>query len=246
LIHPSNLIAVASILMLGLMNLSVHVLLLGLGTEICFACLAPKNRWFQRCLDQSLKETEESAARRARELLMAEMSEGHRDELVRLDGLIKKIDESDAQRSLCIVAADDLDLHGLAASYIRLALAHKACEEALSRVEQKSQKTPIRSLEAIRQTSSERVRAVIGERLAVAHRRAAYEERLREDLEVISHQLATIADLVCLRHEETLTVGPSAEAERFRQYLDEARSAVVELAELDNGERTPIKTEACA
>src|SRR4051812_25371453 len=139
LIHPSNLIALAAVLMLGLVNPSVQIVLFGLSAEIFFLYIAPRSRRLRRVLDEGFVEAAEAARARAREALIAKMSEGHRDELKRLDGLIKKIQEDQGEREQPS-PLDHVDLRGLTASYIRLALAHKACEEALALTEQRERR----------------------------------------------------------------------------------------------------------
>jgi hypothetical protein len=247
LIHPSNVIMLAGILMLSLVHPSLEIVLLGLGAEGLFFCLAPRSPWFRRCLDEGLEEAARSAAQRARELLIAKLADGHRDEIARLDNLIKRIQESEAARAEPVSFAEELDLlRSFTASYLRLALAHKACEDALSACEQKPSRVSIRSLEAAEGGAPPRVREAIRERLAIAYQRAAHEARLREDIEVIAHQLATLVDLIHLRHQKAITLGPSAEAHRSMQALEETRSVERELSELDAKDRLPMKSIACA
>lgn len=241
LIHPFNLIALAGVLMLGLIHPSIEILLFGLGAEALFFFFAVRFQGFRRCLEEGFEEAARSAAQRDRELLIAKMSDGHRDELTRIDSLVKKIQEIELVRAEPVGFGEDLDLQSLTASYIRLALAHKACDDALSACEQKPLRGSIRALEAARATAPERVRAALQERLAIAYQRAEHETRLREDLEVIAHQLATLVDRVHLRHQKAITAGPSAEAHRSMQALEENRSAVRELSELDAKERLLMK-----
>lgn len=245
LLHPSNLIALAAVLMLGLVNPSGQIVLFGIGAELIYLFIAPRSRWIRRCLDEGYVEAAEAARLRAREALIAKMSDPHRDELKRLDGLIRRMREGAAERE-DLAPIDHVDLGGLLASYIRLALAHRACEEALALTEQRSLRASIRALEASSMSAPERVRSAIRERLAVAQERVADEARVREDLEVISHQLAMIADLVYLRHQRAITRGPASEVERFIQDLDERRSAAREIAALDAGDRLAVKSIACA
>lgn len=242
LIHPSNLIGLAGILMLGLIHPGAGILLLGLGAELFVFCLASRCQWFRRCLDEGFEEAAQAAAQRARALLINRMADGHRDELTRLDGLIKKIHDSEAARVEPIAVAEDLDLQRLAGSYIRLALAHKACEDALVLGEQKPLRVVIRSLEVAEQTATLRVRVAIRERLAIAHQRAEHEASVRENLEVISHQLAALVDLVHLRHQKALTFGPSAEAASVMQDLEATRSAEHELRDLNADDPLAMKS----
>jgi hypothetical protein len=247
LIHPANLIVLAGVLMLGLIHPSLEIALLGLGVQGFFFYLAPKSPWFRRCLDEGFEEAARSAAQRARELLIAKMADGHRDELARIDSLIRRIQESEGARADPVSFAEDLELlRGFTASYIRLALAHKACEDALAACEHRPARVSLRSLEAAQNLASPRVREAIRERLAIAYQRVEYEAHLREDTEVLAHQLATLVELVHLRHQRAITLGPSAEAYRSMQALEEIRTAARELSELDAKERLPMKSIACA
>jgi hypothetical protein len=247
LIHPSNLIALAAVLMLGLINPSGQIVLLGLGAELLFLVVAPRSQWLRRCLDEGYVEAVEAARTRAREALIAKMSESHRDELARLDDLVKTLSEGERERERGSGAAPgNVDWKGLTASYIRLSLAHKACEDALALSEQRSLRASFRALSAAAPGATPRVRAAIRERLAVAEERMADEARVREDLDVINHELATIADIIYLRHQQAVTLGPSAEAARFIQDFEATRSVERELADLTVDEGAVIQSMACA
>jgi hypothetical protein len=62
----------------------------------------------------------------------------------------------------------------------------------------------IRSLEATLAAPGERIRRVLSRRLAIAHKRVECWGKARENLELITHELATILELVQLVHEQSI------------------------------------------
>lgn len=235
-LHPYNLVALAIALLLGLVNLSGTVLLLGVGTELLFLAVAPAFPFVRRWLDTGLDEEDEARARRARDLMIAAMGELHRRELARLEGLLDRIRESPRGAAFGFRPEDRLGLGRLPASYIRLAITHRACEQALATTSPGALKDMIRSLEAAEHGTSDRMRAVIRRRLSIAYRRVECWQRTRESVEVSGHQLAAIADLIHLAYQEALAPvdarGLCDDLDRLLGELEGAEGAARELVEL--------------
>jgi hypothetical protein len=237
-IHPSNLLLLIGVMFLSLILWSGPVLLAGLGVEAAFLAVVPRCAFFRRSVDACLDEAERAAAQKAREALILQMGEAHRQELSKIEVLIGKT-FTNAQRRhglALLAAADPLGMGRLTGSYIRLAIAHRACEESLAMTNRHVLEGTIRSLEAAESASPERSRTLLRRRLSIAYRRAECWARTRDNLESIGHQLATITELVYLMHQESLapsgSAGVSAEVDRVLTEFEHGEGALRELADI--------------
>lgn len=236
-VHPSNLLLLIGVMFLSLILWNGPVLVAGLGVEGAFLCLAPRLRFFRSRIDESLDEVDRALDARVREALVAQMAEVHRQELLRIESLVSKTFSNVERRGLCSPALDErLGLTQLSTNYIRLAIAHRACEESLALTNRHLLDGTIRSLEAAESSAPDRARALVRRRLGIARRRVERWARTREDLEAIGHQLATISEIVQLVHQESLVPpdpsGVGATLDRFLAVFDENAGALREVAEL--------------
>lgn len=237
-IHPSNLLLLIGVMFLSLILWSAPVLFAGLAVEGGFLCLVPRMRFFRGRIDEVLDEADRAAAAKAREALVLQMGEAHRQELAKIEALVGKTFANVERRGGVSAGglSDPFGLAQLSTSYIRLAIAHRACEESLAMTNRHVLEGTIRSLEAAELTSPDRTKELLRRRLAIAYRRAECWSRTRENLEAIGHQLATISELVQLVHQESLAPpDPSNVGEvldRFLTEFEESTGALQELAEL--------------
>ncbi|MFT3766221.1 MAG: hypothetical protein QM820_12015 [Minicystis sp.] len=237
-IHPSNLLLLIGVMFLSLILWSAPVLVAGLGVEGAFLCLVPRMRFFRVRIDEMLDEADRAAAAKAREALILQMGEAHRQELAKIEALVGKTFSNVERRGgvTSFGLGDQFGLAQLATSYIRLAIAHKACEESLAMTNRHVLEGTIRSLEAAEVSSPERTKELLRRRLAIAYRRAECWSRTRENLEAIGHQLATITELVQLVHQESLVppdpTGVGEVLDRFLSEFEESAGTLRELSEL--------------
>jgi hypothetical protein len=101
----------------------------------------------------------------------------------------------------------------------------------------------IRALEAAEASTPAASLGLLRRRLAIAYRRAECWSRTRDGLEAIGHQLATIAELVHLMHQESLSpsgsASVSADVDRVLMELEHGEGALRELAALGVVEEPP-------
>jgi hypothetical protein len=238
-IHPSNLLMLIGVMFLSLILWNAPVLFIGLGVEGVLLCAVPRSPLFRRRVDEAMDEADRAATQKAREALVLQMGEGHRQELARIEILVGKTFANVERRAGVIPMSFDerLGLGRLTASYIRLAIAHKACEESLAMTNHHALEGTIRSLEAAEHASMERSKPLLRRRLSIAYRRAECWGRTRESLEALGHQLATIQELVHLMHQESIAPrGPSLacdEIDSFLRDFEESEVALRELADLE-------------
>ncbi len=186
-IHPSNLLLLIGVMFLSLILWSGPVLLAGLGVEAAFLVVVPRCAFFRRGVDECLDEAERAESQKAREALILQMGEGHRQELVKIEALIGKT-FANAQRRhgpLLLGAGDPRGMGRLTGSFIRLAIAHRACEESLAMTNRHALEGTIRSLEAAEASQPSSSRALLRRRLTIAYRRAECWTRTRDNLEAI-------------------------------------------------------------
>jgi hypothetical protein len=236
-IHPSNLLLLIGVMFLSLILWNAPVLLAGLGVEGLFLGVVPRTAFFRRRIDELLDEADRAVAAKAREALVLKMGEAHRQELARIEALVAKTFSNEGRHGVGVFALGERrGLAELSASYIRLAVAHKACEESLAMTNRHVLEGTIRSLEAAEGASGDRTRELLRRRLSIAYRRAECWTRTRENLEAIGHQLATIAELVQLVHQESLVppepAGVGGAIDRLLSEFEESAGALRELAEL--------------
>jgi Asp-tRNA(Asn)/Glu-tRNA(Gln) amidotransferase C subunit len=238
LTHPCNLLLIFGVLLLSFIGWSLPLLLAGLGLEIGLLAIAPWGRFLRRRVDAQLDEADRAAAAKARDALVQQMDVRHQQELGRLERLIDRTRENLDRRTCGALSArgHGLDPGRLTASYIRLAIAHRAGQESLAMTSYHELTDTIRALEAVRVASNDRMRELAERRLAIAYRRVECWCRTREGLEAIAQQLATILELVQLMHEQSLTPmdphSACAEIERFMREIEENEGTLREIAEI--------------
>ncbi len=237
-IHPSNLLLLIGMMFLSLILWSAPVLFAGLGVEVVFLAVVPRCAFFQRRIDEYLDEVDRAAAQKAREALILQMGEAHRQELAKIEALIGKT-IANAQKNhhaVPLAVCDPIGMSRLTSSYIRLAIAHRACEESLALTNRHLLEGTIRALEAAEMQAPDRARPLLRRRLSIAYRRAETWSKTRDNLEAIGHQLATISELVHLLHQESVSpAGPSSvsgEVDRILTDFEHGEGALRELADI--------------
>ena len=236
-VHPSNLLLLIGVVFLSLILWNAPVLFVGLGVEGAFLCLVPRLGFFRSRIDEMLDEADRAAATKAREALVQQMSEPHRQELSRIEALMAKaVANVERRGGVTMGLSDQVGRSDLAESYIQLAIAHRACEESLAMTNRHVLEGTLRSLEAAEASSPDRARELVRRRLSIAYRRAERWARTREDLEAIGHQLATISELVQLVHQDSLAPldagGVGDAIDRVLCDFDESCGALREVDEI--------------
>lgn len=237
-VHPSNLLLLIGVMFLSLILWSAPVLAAGAAIEGAFLALVPRMRFFRARIDEILDDVDRAALAKAREAMILQMGEAHRQELSRIEALISKAFANAERRGGlgAIQVGDPEGIAQLADSYVRLAIAHRACEESLAMTNRHALEGTIRALEAAELTSPDRTRGLLRRRLAIAYRRAECWSRTRDNLEALGHELCTIAELAQLVHQESLLPADQGSAgdvlDRCLAELEDHRGAIRELSEI--------------
>jgi hypothetical protein len=202
LVHVWHLPLVVASMSLALMCSSVAVLVVTLlPAELTLLFILPRLGPFRRWVDQRLDEVERERAARARAALLLQMGQEHRLELEQLEGVLDRV------RQLVHAppgVEDFLGLGRLTATYARLAIAYKASRDGVSSLHRQSLEHEAAALRVAGRAGPPRTRRLAQQRLTIAERRIAQWDRARDELEAIAHQLALIAEVIHLIHEQCL------------------------------------------
>lgn len=239
LLNPFNLYMALAVAAFGLITGHFMVLPLALVVELLVLAVVPRTNIFRRHVDETIREIDRATAAKARELLMLQMTDGHRQELERLEFLVDGIRENTRRHGGTVRLALDehLGLGRLTASYIQLSISYKEKTTSLAMMDRQRLLENIETLQAIDGAArSPRMRRLVQRRLSIAQRHLEHWDRTREQLEWIAHQLATITELIQFLHAQSLgaSQGPQElndEIDRFMAEFREHEGTLRELAE---------------
>jgi hypothetical protein len=237
-LNPYHVILLAGALLLCLISWSFWALLVEVGADLLVLGILPWCGFFRRRADVQLDQAERIEATRAREALIQRMGEGHRHELSRLDALVERTRDPRlrAGRDLPEIAGEGGGLDRLAYRYIRLAIAHRCCAETLAMTDYRALQATIRSLESMLPAPAPRIGRIMERRLSVARKRVEHWGHARENLELLTHELSTIVEVVQLVHERTTAPigGPRicTDVDGLLEEIDDTEGIERELAEL--------------
>ncbi|HTB76293.1 MAG TPA: hypothetical protein VK762_23760 [Polyangiaceae bacterium] len=242
LMHPWHVVVLAGATVFGVANWSLLVLLLVFaGAELMLLGVVLHLRAFRHYVDERLDQIDRGRAAEQRATLLLQMGDEHRRELLRLESIVDRIRDATTPHGTAAQIAVDECLR-LLASYVRLAIAHNVSRECLASVNRRGLEDEIRTLEAARFAQGPHTRALALRRMGIARRRADRWDRSREALDAIGHQLAMIAELVQLTHEQIAApadpIGATDEIDRVVEELDDQHSTLEELAEFLGVEET--------
>ena len=236
--NPYHLVLLVAALLFSAITWNFVSVLLTLSAEAIFLGFVPRRRFFRRLVDADLARKERLAAAKAREELVLQIASEHRQELARLDLLVQKTYENVGrqQTAVALVLDGGLDLSRLTTSYIRVAIAYKTSYDLLAMTNRPALEDTIRSLEAAQLTSGDRMRVLLQRRLSIARKRAECWGRIGHTLEVTSQQLATIAELIHLLHEQSMATSDSRrmrdEIDQFMRDIEDSEGAMREIADI--------------
>lgn len=239
LLNPFNIYMALAVAAFGLITGHFVVLPVALVLELLVLAVVPRTGVFRRHVDEGLREIERAAAAKAREALTLQMSDGHRQELERLEFLVEGIRENTRRHGGTVRLALDehLGLGRLTFIYIQLAISYREKTTSLAMMDRQRLLENIETLQAIDGVvRAPRTRRLVQRRLSIAQRHLEHWDRTREQLEAIAHQLATITELIQFLHAQSLAAssGPqevSDEIDRFMAEFRENEGTLRELAE---------------
>lgn len=213
-VHPFNVLLLATVLVVGLATIPWMLPFALLGIELTFLCSASCIPSLRQRLDKELLESQRRDTEDVRQRLLNRMNDDHRAELEHLELLVDSIRsrEADPMRT-SLVLDDHLGLDRLTARYAELAVIYRETKRRLALTDCESIDAHIRTLErtassvrpAKTKSASKHVFALQEQRKRIAYKRRECYERNLDRLDEIRRELSTIAELVRLLHEQSVT-----------------------------------------
>lgn len=203
--HPLHLLFVSCVLpTLVFFTWSIAAGVAALLAETGALCFVHRMPAFRRWVDERVREQEGEAASQMRTALLARLTETHRLELQQLEALADAIRERvvPARGGTRRPSEDCLGIGHLLAAYVGGAIAYAEGRASIAATDRGAIAAEITALDQVARAGREGAhRALAVERLRIARMRAARWDRSLDDLEIIREQLALIAALVRLTHE---------------------------------------------
>jgi hypothetical protein len=185
-------------------------MLVALGVEGLFLGVVPFSKRFQRAVKARTPEAQdEDAARQQVDALVTELAASQREHYQVLVGLKEKILANYAKLpgGRVLAASSEQRLDALLTSFLRLISTLNQYRTYLNSSERQSLEKDVRSLEAeLAQEANPRLKDVKEKRLEILKKRLARFEQAGESREMVSHQLASIEDLMRLTHEQSIAI----------------------------------------
>ncbi|EPX63103.1 hypothetical protein D187_006513 [Cystobacter fuscus DSM 2262] len=206
--------------------------LVALGVEGVYLVGALSSSRFKRAVRSRGPDAQDTeAARQQVEALLKDLAPSQREHYQQLVGLKEKILANYARlpggRVLATSSEERLD--ALLTSFLRLIAALNQYRAYLNPAERQSLEKDVRSLEAeLAQETNARIKDVKEKRLEILKRRLARFELAGESREVVSHQLASIEDLMRLTHEQSIAIRDPESVSRQLDVLSAGASATDE------------------
>ncbi len=119
-----------------------------------------------------------------------------------------------------MIASSEHRLEALLTSFLRLLTTLNSYRKYLNAADQKSVEAEVLSVEKeVNDEKSDRLREVKSKRLEILRKRHARFAQAAESREVVSHQLATIEDMMRLTHEQSIAIRSPEVVERQLESL---------------------------
>jgi hypothetical protein len=184
--------------------------LVALGVEGLFLGMVPFSKRFQRAVrSRQPGAQDEEVARQQVDALLADLAPSQREHYQLLVGLKEKILANYAKLpgGRVLSASSEPKLDALLTSFLRLISTLNQYRTYLNSTDRQSLEKEVRALEAeLAQETNPRLKDVKEKRLEILRRRLARFEQAGESRELVSHQLASIEDLMRLTHEQSIAI----------------------------------------
>ncbi len=206
--------------------------LVALGVEAVYLGVAATSKRFQRAVRSRTPESQdEEAARQQVDALLSELAASQREHYQQLVGLKEKILANYAKLpgGRVLAASSEQRLDALLTSFLRLISTLNQYRTYLNSAERQSLEKDVRSLESeLAQETNPRLKEVKEKRLEILKRRLARFEQAGESRELVSHQLASIEDLMRLTHEQSIAIRDPESVNRQLEALSAEANATDE------------------
>lgn len=207
---PANLVGLATAALSSALTGELLPTLVALGVEGLYLGVTSSMPRFQRAVrSQRSPEQDAEAAQKEVGALQADLAPSqrqHYQSLVDLkDKILANYQKLPGGRLLVTDSANRLDT--LLTSFLRLVVALNHYRQYLGSANREPLEKEVRELEAeVAGESNPRLKDVKSQRLEILRKRLTRFEQAKESRELVSHQLASIEDLMRLTHEQSITI----------------------------------------
>ncbi len=210
LLLPANLVGLLTAGASAAMTGDPTPAMVALGVEALYLGVVPFTKRFQRAVRASTPGAQDDeAARQQVDALLSELATSQREHYQVLVGLKEKILANYAKLpgGRVLAASSEQRLDALLTSFLRLISTLNQYRTYLNSSERQSLEKDVRALESeLGQETNPRLKDVKEKRLELLKKRLARFEQAGESREMVSHQLASIEDLMRLTHEQSIAI----------------------------------------
>lgn len=203
LLHPWHFLGLGLSLLFGILTGSLFFAAAAVIGELFLLTTLHRIPAFRRRVDEALEERRRAEAAKARSELLAQMHDGHRDELETLETIVDRVRRTLGRKSegSAGVSGDCFGLNQLLARYTEIAITYEAGRVQLAAVSRRGLDAEISALRASRAHATARTAAMMDRRMLLLRKRVERWDQAREDLEIMVLKLAVISDCIRLVNE---------------------------------------------
>jgi hypothetical protein len=239
LLNGGNLTALGAAAVASLFTLSPLPVLLALGAELVYLGSVPALPGFKRSVERKLAQKRSEEASKQADVMLAELSPNQREHFYALRDLKDRILENYKRLgsgSLMLMSSEQR-IDQLLASFLRLLSTLNAYRKYLGTTNRQQVERELNELvsDIERDPGPEKVREVRLKRAEILRKRLARFDKAAEHRELMSHQLASIEDILRLLHEQSIGMRDpevvSRQLETVSAEVETTESTVRELEE---------------
>ncbi len=233
--HPWNLLMLSAGAVASLITSSEVPLMMAAGLELAYLGIIPANERFRKAIDARLHREKRKHESRRSEGMLDELAGNQREHYLSLRQLAERIKANyrkheDTHGSL-LMEQSQTKIDTLLNAFLKLLVTLNDYRRYLNATDRRMIERDLHELEADLASgggSSEAVREIKKKRIEILKKRLERFTKAEESREVISHQLASIEDMLRLVHEQSITIRDPA---AITQQLD---ALTLEVEETEN------------
>lgn len=233
-LHPWNLVMLGATAVAAIALGSEVPLLFGAGLELFYLGVIPANGRFRKAIDARLHKVRRLSEGKRQELMIEELAANQRDHYLSLRQLADRIRQNyrrhEETHGALLLEQSQTKIESLLAAFLKLLVTLNDYRRYLNATDRRMIERDLAELEGDLQSpgGSEAVREIKRKRIDILHKRLERFSKAEESREVISHQLASIEDVLRLVHEQSITI---RDPQAITQQLD---ALTVEVEETES------------
>lgn len=208
LLHGGNLTALGAAGALSVAMLNPLPILLALGAELVYLGTVPALPFFKRRVERELQRARSAEATQLADGMLAELSPSQREHFFVLRDLKERIVANYRKlgSGALLLTSSEQRIDQLLASFLRLLSTLNAYRQHLGPASRGPVERELAEVlsELEREPGPEKVREVRRKRAEILKKRLARFDQAAEHRELMSHQLASIEDMLRLLHEQSI------------------------------------------